>query len=187
MTNGGRKANRTGVRLEAFVESALKEHRYEESSNGGDLFKKRALITSGRYYARGVNVGKTAYGEHTQRRVDLFIVSKELFPNDLIFECKWQQVKGSADEKYPNLVNNIKTTGIPTIVVIGGNGYKPGALEWLKKQVDGIVLMAVWAMEEFQIAVNNGLFSTGFAEHAVPSPKVCKVEYGFYYKKTLWE
>ncbi len=122
------------------------------------MFKKRILIPSGtRCYARGVNVGKTAYGGQTQRRVDFFIVFKELFPNDLIMECKWQQVAGSADEKYPYLVDSIRTTGIPTIVMIGGNGYKPSALEWLKKQVDGIILMAVWTMEEFHIAVNNGL------------------------------
>lgn len=187
MNNGGWKANRTGIRLEKFVEHALKEHSYEESSNGKNLFNKRALITSGKYYARGVNVGETAYGERGRRIVDLFLVDKMLFPNDLIFECKWQQVKGSIDEKYPYLVDNIRTTAIPTIILVGGNGYKPGALEWLKKQVDGVILRAVWDMEQFQIAVNNGLFSIGLDKSANPTTKVRKVDIHMYYKRTLWE
>lgn len=189
MSNGGQKATRTGNFFERFVKFTLEEHRYQESSNGRDLFKKRALIPSGTgYYAHGVNVGKTVYGG--KRLADLFIVCKELFPNDLIIECKWQQVKGSVDEKYSHLVDNIKTTGVPTIIVIGGNGYKPEALKWLKQQVDGIVLIAVWTMEEFQIAVNNGLFGTGFTKSAVPTPKahkVHKVDNHTYYERTLWE
>jgi hypothetical protein len=185
MSSGGR-ANHTGYRFELFVTLALKEHAYTESTNGKELFKKRALITTMKCYARGVDVGKTAYGGQTRRKVDIFIIDKALFPHDLIIECKWQQVKGSTDEKYPNLVNNIKTTGIPTIIVIGGGGYKPGALSWLKQQVDGTILLAVWTMEEFQIAVNDGLLNTGLIKSVPPTPLAHEATNPLY-ERGLWD
>lgn len=157
MTNGN-QANRTGNELEQFIKRALEDLSYVESPNGNDLFKHRETI-EGLFYAKQVIVGKTVFGH--KRRVDFFLVNKPIFPNGLITECKWQQVSGSVDEKYSHLRDNIMETGIPTIVVAGGNGYKPEALDWLKKQVDKRVLLAVWNMEEFQIAKNTGFFGTG--------------------------
>lgn len=182
MTNGTR-ANRTGWRFEAFVELALKEHGYKESSNGKDLFKCRAVV-EGKYYAMHVNVGPTAYGGNSKRIVDALLLNRQIFPQGLIFECKWQQSSGSIDEKYPNLVNNIKTTEVPTIVVIGGNGYKPEAVAWLAKQVDGRNLLAVWTMEKFQIEVNNGFLDTGFVK---PSSALSGLPKKQQNEKSLWD
>lgn len=181
----GKQANRTGWRFEAFVELALKEHGYQESQNGKELFKHRAFI-EGKYYAMHAHVGATAYGGNSKRVVDIFLINRALFPQGLIFECKWQQSAGSVDEKYPNLVNNIKTTGIPTIVVMGGSGYKPEAAAWLARQVDGQIFLAVWTMEQFQIQINNGFLDTGFTRPtnilAGPSRQAKQPS-----AKTLWD
>lgn len=100
-------------------------------------------------------VGTTIY--ETQRKADFFIVNKEKFPDDLIIECKWQQSSGSVDEKYPFLLFNIIKTGVPTVVLLDGDGYKPAAKEWLKSQMDlKRALIGVWSMSEFHKHVNNG-------------------------------
>ena len=63
----------------------------------------------------------------------------------LIIECKWQESGGSVDEKFPYLNMNIQNSyPAPTIVVIGGEGMKEGAINWLKQQVnDNHNLLAV--------------------------------------------
>ena len=85
------------------------------------------------------------------------VINRAKFPNDLIIECKWQQSSGSVDEKYPFLFFNIVHTGVPTIVLMDGGGYKPAAMQWLKDQVSKTgALIAVWTMAEFHKEVNNG-------------------------------
>jgi len=52
-------------------------------------------------------------------------------------ECKWQQVKGSVDEKLPYLyLNTIEAMPENTIMIlIDGAGWKTGAVKWLKDAV----------------------------------------------------
>lgn len=93
-------------------------------------------------------VGTNIYGGQT--RADFYIEGTPVFPNGLIIESKWQESMGSVDEKYPYLVENIKSCyPAPTIVVIGGAGIREGAEQWLRDQVDGDQLYAVFSMEEF--------------------------------------
>ncbi len=89
-------------------------------------------------------------------RTDFFIDNIKEFPNGLAIECKWQDTGGSADEKFPYLVINIKNQfPCPVIVVIGGNGHKPGSVTWLSNQVDKKKLLAVFTIEEFISWVNR--------------------------------
>lgn len=71
-------------------------------------------------------------------------------PNDqIIIESKWQDVAGSADEKLPYLVMNIRERyPYPTVLVYGGQGWKAGAITWVKNQVDD-KLIRVLSVEEF--------------------------------------
>lgn len=154
-TTSESKSNATGNNLERFVLHALRDKGYTEFWNHKNTaFESRAAI-GGKQYMRWLPVGTTIY--KTQRIADFFIVNPALFPSNLIIECKWQQVSGSVDEKYPFLLFNIIRTGIPTVILLDGGGYKPAALAWLKDQVnpDG-ALQAVWTMAEFQTRVNNG-------------------------------
>jgi hypothetical protein len=153
--SSGTKANKTGNRLEKFVQEALREREYVEFWNHkSQAFSNRKTI-GGKQYIKQLPVGDTIYD--TVRKCDFLIINRAKFPNDLIIECKWQQSSGSVDEKYPFLYFNIIKTGVPTVVLMDGGGYKPAAMAWLKDQVSKTgALIGVWTMAEFQTQVNNG-------------------------------
>lgn len=70
-------------------------------------------------------------------------------------ECKWQQSQGSVDEKFPYLYLNC-IQAMPEreiILLIDGNGYKPGALAWLKQAVasQDAKLIHVFNLVEFLV------------------------------------
>jgi len=67
----------------------------------------------------------------------------------IAIEAKHQGGRGSADEKYPFTVLSIKTGAVyPTIIVYGGGGARPSAIEWMKTQVGGM-LIGVFDIVEF--------------------------------------
>lgn len=108
-------------------------------------------------YLYQYHIGETIYG--TKRKVDFFVKPNLKYKNGLAIECKWQKSKGSVDEKYPYLCECIEYNRVPTIIIIDGGGYKLGAFNWLKKQVEKRkYLLNVCTMNEFQIETNNGLF-----------------------------
>lgn len=93
------------------------------------------------------------------RKVDFLVINRAKFPDDLIIECKWQQSKGSVDEKYPFLLYNIIKTGIPTVILLDGEGYSAAAKKWLTDQADkemNLSFWGLWTMTEFQKNINNG-------------------------------
>lgn len=153
--SSGKKAQRTGVSLERFIKDALIARGYTEFWNHKkQVFQHRQLI-GGKQFAMQVPMGDTIY--ETTRKCDFLIINRDKFPKDLIIECKWQQEKGSVDEKYPFLIFNIIRTGIPTVVLLDGGGYKQAAMKWLKENVNQKgALLGVWTMAEFQKEVNNG-------------------------------
>jgi hypothetical protein len=154
-TSSGSKASKTGNVLENFVENALQTNGYTEFWDYKKVAFANRRAIGGKQYVKQLLAGLTIYD--TPRKCDFFIVNRELFPDDLIVECKWQQVGGSVDEKYPFLLFNILKTGIPTIILLDGGGYKPAAMRWLKDQVhEKGALIGVWNMTEFQTKVNNG-------------------------------
>lgn len=91
--------------------------------------------------------GKNIYGGKLQ--IDIFIRNLNDFPHGLAIESKWQDVKGTADEKLPYLVANIKQCyPCPAVIVVHGGGIRSGAVRWAKSQVDNN-LIAVYSLEEF--------------------------------------
>jgi hypothetical protein len=154
-TSSGRKANKTGNRLQKFVEEILKERGYVEFWNyKKQVFANRKML-GGKQFAAQVHIGETIYDK--SRKCDFLVINRDKFPNDLIIECKWQQSHGTVDEKYPYLIFNIVKTGIPTVILLDGDGYTPAAKAWLKDQVNPKgALIAVWDMKEFSREVNNG-------------------------------
>lgn len=156
MNNGGSLANHNGRNLENFIKQILLQNNYKECTKSKTAILNNRINITEKLFMPQVYVGDTIYG--TKRIVDFFILNKNLFPEGLIIECKWQQSKGSVDEKYPFLVLNIIKTKIPTIVLIDGGGYKPTAMQWLKEQAaPNNILMAVYTMAEFQKAINAKL------------------------------
>jgi hypothetical protein len=153
--SSGKKANNTGSSLERFIQQALFERGYVEFWNHKkQVFSNRKTL-GGKQFAKQVPIGDTIYA--TTRKCDFLVINRDKFPNDLIIECKWQQSAGSVDEKYPFLIFNIIRTGIPTVVLLDGGGYKEAAMKWLKENVNQHgALIGVWTMSEFQKQVNNG-------------------------------
>lgn len=98
-------------------------------------------------FSRQAAVGRTIYGH--ELRVDFLVTNLDEFPGGLVIESKWQDQPGSADEKFPYLVENIRTMKIPAVVVLHGNGYRAGAAQWLRLQIDNKHLVAVYSLEEF--------------------------------------
>ena len=66
-----------------------------------------------------------------------FLLSSALHDKLIRIECKWQQVSGSVDEKFPYLFLNC-LEAMPEqeiIIIVDGGGAKPGAIDWLKNTV----------------------------------------------------
>lgn len=144
-------ANQTGGNLEGYVDGALKSQGYRQVDDR-ELDAYIVNEKSG-YYARQVKLGTGIYGTGIQAD---FVIYRHSSKEPLIIECKWQQSGGTADEKLPFLVANIRECyPYPTCVVIDGPGFRPGAIAWLKRQKDRKVV-DVLRMTEFQVWVNNG-------------------------------
>ncbi|MFH1357565.1 MAG: PD-(D/E)XK nuclease superfamily protein [bacterium] len=152
----GAMANKTGNSLEKYVKDQLEANGYTPFplQYKKQLLENRKSI-GGKQYATQAPVGDSIYG--SKRNCDFFVINPDKFPEGLVIECKWQQVAGSVDEKYPFLYFNIVKTGVPTIVLLDGGGCKKSAKEWLKGMAHKEkALVAVWDMAEFQKQVNNG-------------------------------
>jgi hypothetical protein len=153
--SGGTKANNTGNALECFIEDLLKRNGYTEFKNHKkQVFAMRQII-GGKQYSKQPWCGESIYG--SLRKCDFLIINQEKFPDGLIIECKWQESAGSVDEKFPFAFLNIVKIGVPTIVLIDGDGYKKQAFVWFKSKVaQEQALIGVHTMKEFQKLVNNG-------------------------------
>ncbi|MBD2344985.1 PD-(D/E)XK nuclease superfamily protein [Anabaena subtropica] len=157
MTPGAR-ANQSGRILETNVEAILTAYEYFQIGNhvtreyllNASLLKKR--------YAKQVYIGNGVY--QTSLKVDFYVVGLPVNPPELIIECKWQESGGSVDEKFPYLNLNIQEYyPAPTIVVIGGEGMREGAIKWLRQQVNfNHNLLAVHTLDRF-IAWANKTFN----------------------------
>ncbi len=153
---GGTKANKTGESLEMLIESVLIGKGYTEFRDHKNQLYKNISLIGGKQYSKQVPIGTTIY--ESPRKCDFIVFNKELFDDGLVIECKWQQSSGSVDEKYPFLLHNIIKADVPTIILLDGGGYKKKAVEWLKDQVSpDRALIGVYAIQEFQREVNNGL------------------------------
>ena len=75
----------------------------------------------------------------------------------MVIQAKWQQSKGSVDEKFPFLIINLKEKNpFQSLVVIDGGGYRSDAITWMKEQIDD-KLIGVFSYSEFMIWSNNEL------------------------------
>jgi hypothetical protein len=127
MRSQGQRANQNGQTAENLIDAVLHQ-------------KRLAFV---RQYPIGLGV----FG--TPIRVDFYLPIVPGHSGGLILESKWQEVAGSADEKLPYLVANIQHCyPSPAIVVIDGDGFRPGAVAWLRAQVGGN-LIAVQNLQEF--------------------------------------
>lgn len=132
----GQRANMTGQRAEDTIFCILKEWGY----------------TVERQYPAclGLHGGIV--------RVDFYIPNAPKYPGGFIIESKWQEQPGSVDEKFPFLIENIRTRyPAPTIIIYGGGGARDGMIDWLRRQVDGVKVIGAFSFEEFLAWANSNL------------------------------
>ena len=150
--SGGTIANNTGDAQEAFIENRLVREGYLFIDKHKFIGASKSLNQP--VYTKQIYVADSLYG--TSLKTDFLIFHQSKHSECLSIESKWQQSKGSVDEKYPFLVLNIKTKyPYKAIIILDGKGYKKKAMEWLKSKIGGN-LLAVFDMSEFQKWVNKG-------------------------------
>ncbi|TCL76901.1 hypothetical protein EDC14_1001186 [Hydrogenispora ethanolica] len=102
------------------------------------------------------------YGQ--QSKTEFKLVSRRW--GEYRIECKWQQSAGSVDEKFPYLYLNCieKMPEANIILIVDGQGARPGAVEWLRRAArerlyqDGLRQpknIQVFSMAEFVIWANK--------------------------------
>ncbi len=159
---GGAIANRQGNILEQQVRQAFVSHGFREVS----FAEYRNLISLERL-PLGVPfpdllVRRVPYlSIYGHRGVTEFLAYSESRGLNIRIECKWQQSQGSVDEKFPylylNCIHAMPESEI--ILLIDGNGYKPGALNWLKQAAASqpVKQIHVFNLVEFLIWTNQRL------------------------------
>ncbi len=129
MATQGAQANIHGSVLEELVVGTLVKHgfrfvRYSEYRRkprqfGNELLLKHVPFT-------------TIYGG---RGYTEFLLISEKFGLNTRIECKWQQRKGSVDEKLPyTYLSCVEAAPENDVVIlIDGPGFRPGSVDWLRK------------------------------------------------------
>ena len=152
MSSGaGKKANRTGQNLERQVELLI--------VNKGYIWLpanriEAAKILKQPFYTHQFPISQSIY-EGKDTRADMVLYHPQKHPDFLIIECKWQQSKGTTEEKLPYLVLNIKKNyPYETMIVIDGGGHSPGAIKWVNAQQTGRIKL-VCNMAKLMKLVNN--------------------------------
>ena len=64
-----------------------------------------------------------------------FVLRDSVRGIEMRFWCKWQETAGTVDEKLPYLLANLKRFPEREVVfLVGGDGWRNGALDWLKEK-----------------------------------------------------
>ncbi|MFO7634171.1 MAG: PD-(D/E)XK nuclease superfamily protein [Caldilinea sp.] len=125
----GSLANSSGNTLEQTIVATL-------VSKGFEVVQHRAWKRDPQRYGNELllcNVPyQSIYGHDAKTE---FVIRSKKYTLEVRVECKWQQVSGSVDEKFPYLYINC-LEGMPenhVIIVLDGGGAKPGAVGWLRR------------------------------------------------------
>lgn len=118
-----------------------------------------SLLTAAGYdFERRVAVGEGIYGR--VKYVDFLVAPTKDWPNGLILEVRSQTTSGTADEKLPYVVENIRHCyPAPTVILLAGGGFSEGAISWLHRQVDGRSIIAVLTSQQIAGWVRRAMAS----------------------------
>lgn len=128
----GGLASSSGNTLERTIMGTLESKNFEveyyrhwkknPSRYGGELLLRNVPYT-------------TIYGHKGNTE---FLLKSEHYDLEIRIECKWQQVSGSVDEKFPYLYLNCleRMPEETIIIVVDGGGAKEGAVRWIKEAAE---------------------------------------------------
>ena len=144
----GRKANNNGRYFEQLISQSLRSRGYVECRVAPNPARSPFFVP------QCTGLFESIYG--IPMRVDFYVWHPDKFPQGLIIECKYQETNGSADEKFPYTVANLKKAGIPTILLLIGDGAKRKAVDWCARQQSTLLTVFV-SVEAFLRRLNGGL------------------------------
>lgn len=128
----GTLANSSGNTLEKTVIGTL-------TSKGFEVMYYREFVKNPQKYGTELLLRNvpfdTIYGHRGNTE---FLLRSKKYQLEIRIECKWQQVSGSVDEKFPYLYLNC-IDAMPEqhiIIIVDGGGAKKGAIDWLKQAAD---------------------------------------------------
>lgn len=130
----GTQANLNGKVVEQMLEPIFKNNGFEVF-DFATVSKKTTLIEDvEKYILRSVPF-KTVY--NSDGRTEFVIVDKTT-KRRIRVESKYQAAAGSVDEKYPYMFLNAvyQYPENEVIFIVDGDGYKPGARQWLQDSID---------------------------------------------------
>ena len=146
-----KRPEKTGKSFENNIEAQLVNQGYKKVK--AKDFNELSHESSDKIYASQFLLGENIYNG---RQIVDFIISRQNV-EPLVIQAKWQQSKGSVDEKFPFLIINLKEKNpFQSLVVIDGGGYRSDAITWMKEQIDD-KLIGVFSYSEFMIWSNNEL------------------------------
>lgn len=129
MISQGARANLNGRVFEKICIPIFKEHGFEVL-NQKEWIKKgcprnKVVVQQMRF--------TTIYNHDGKTEFVLFIDNRSIR-----IENKWQESAGSVDEKFPYMLLNAieQYPEKEVILIVDGNGYKPGARQWLQDKID---------------------------------------------------
>lgn len=141
----GRNANQSGALLEDAIHAILKSKgfrfvtgaQWRESLAYGQA-PLRLVVTDAPY--------RTIYGGRT--KIEFLVISGD---RQVLIESKRQAQSGSTDEKLPFVYENA-LANLPereTVLVMGGKGWRPGAVSWIRAKAAATDGFYVFTPDEF--------------------------------------
>lgn len=155
IVSAGSKANRHGKKLENCVLSTFLSEgyiavNYNEYEKNMKKYENKPLIIKNVPYV-------SIFGSNCKSE---FVALNPLINLNVRIECKWQQTKGTADEKLTTaLMNAVEQKEKNIILLIDGGGQRESVVNWLKQQSKELSnnnkLISVMNMSEFLIWSNK--------------------------------
>lgn len=99
-----------------------------EYRNSIAAYVYRNFASAGLAVYTEISLGKTIIGK--DRYVDVFVV-RQSDQRALAIECKYQDVKGTTDEKIPYALQDLEALRVTGCLVYAGTGWSPGVLHTL--------------------------------------------------------
>jgi hypothetical protein len=144
----GRRANESSKRLLKDVFNKLQQCGYEAHPSVSAFWRGAPYFVPN-YEGEFTNL----YG--MPMKVDFLVWHPTKHPRRLLLKAKYQASSGSIDEKFPYLVQSLKATGVPALLLVVGGGAKDQALDWLRAQQDASFTVMT-QVEAFMDYANKG-------------------------------
>jgi hypothetical protein len=136
----GYEANHSGKFLEDIVQREFMARGFLFRSHGEDagnldMFSRRIALR---------NVPYCSIYDCTSRSE--FVVTDG--SRKVRIECRWQEVSGSVDEKYPFLLRNAieRMPEREVLILLGGDGARAAAVNWLKVEASRVLAKKIYVL-----------------------------------------